>query len=232
MARTEPAASAAPAVASRPAGRQRDPRIDATVLGATLDLLRHTRYSDLSIGQIAQHAGVHRPAIYRRWPTKQHLVADAIASVLGTTPTPDTGDLRRDLIAGITTVANGFNHPVLGHVLLPLVADLGASPELRDEFLTRVFHQRRATTRTTIQHAIDRGEVDPEIDMDFVLDALAAPTYFRALYQHAPVDASLVENTVDLVLAGIQTHRDHGQVKARRQHGRAGRGVSGREDEE
>ena len=41
--------------------------------------------------------------------------------------------------------------------------------------------------------------------MEFVLDALAAPIYFRALFQHGPVDQALVESTVDLVLAGITT---------------------------
>jgi hypothetical protein len=39
--------------------------------------------------------------------------------------------------------------------------------------------------------------------MDFVLDALAAPIYFRALFRHGPLDRKLVEETVDLVLAAI-----------------------------
>lgn len=76
---------------------------------------------------------------------------------------------------------------------------------LQTQFFDRVFHPRRATTRATLQHAIDRGEVRPDIDMEFVLDALAAPIYFRALFQHAAVDRQLFESTVDLVLAGITT---------------------------
>jgi AcrR family transcriptional regulator len=187
----------------RTAGRQRDPEIDAAVIAATLGVLDEVGYAKLSIGAVAKRAKVYRPAIYRRWPTKQHLVTDAIASTIGVTPTPDSGDLRADLISGITTIAAGFADPALGHVLLPVIADLPADPGLQTEFLDRVFHPRRATTRATLEHAIERGLVKPTIDMEFVLDALAAPIYFRALFGHAPIDQKLIDETVDLVLAGI-----------------------------
>jgi AcrR family transcriptional regulator len=188
---------------ARAAGRQRNPQIDAAVIAATLALLDEVGYAKLSIGAVAERARVHRPAIYRRWPTKQHLVTDAIASAIGVIPTPDTSDLRADLVTGIATIAAAFTDRALGHVLLPVVADLPANHDLQTQFFDRVFHPRRATTRATLQHAIDRGEVRPDIDMEFVLDALAAPIYFRALFQHAAVDQDLVESTVDLVLAGI-----------------------------
>jgi AcrR family transcriptional regulator len=187
------------------AGRRRDPEIDAAVIAATLQLLDEVGYVRLSIGAVAQRADVYRPAIYRRWPTKQHLVTDAIASTIGVTPTPDTGDLRADLIAGVATIAAGFDDPALGHVLLPVIADLTADPRLQTQFFDRVFRPRRATTRTTLEHAIERGVVKADIDLDFVLDALAAPIYFRALFQHAALDQKLIDETVDLVLAGITT---------------------------
>ena len=189
----------------RTAGRRRDPEIDAAVIAATLRVLDEVGYAKLSIGAVANRADVFRPAIYRRWPTKQHLVTDAIASTVGVTPTPDTGDLRADLVTGIATIAAGFADPALGHVLLPVVADLPANPALQTQFFDRVFHPRRDTTRTTLEHAIERGVVKPGIDMDFVLDALAAPIYFRALFQHAVIDQALIEATVDLVLASIAT---------------------------
>jgi AcrR family transcriptional regulator len=189
----------------RMAGRQRDPEIDAAVIAATLRVLDEVGYAKLSIGAVAKQAKVYRPAIYRRWPTKQHLVTDAIASTIGVTPTPDSGDLRADLIAGIATIAAGFADPALGHALLPVIADLRDDSGLQTQFFDRVFHPRRAMTRATIEHAIERGLVKPDIDMDFVLDALAAPIYFRALFQHAPLDDKLIDDTVDLVLAGITT---------------------------
>jgi AcrR family transcriptional regulator len=189
----------------RMAGRQRDPEIGTAVIAATLQVLDDVGYVKLSIGAVAKRANVYRPAIYRRWPTKQHLVTDAIASTIGVTPTPDTGDLRADLIAGVATIAAGFADPALGHVLLPVIADLPADPGLQTQFFDRVFRPRRATTRATLERGIERGVVKPDIDMEFVLDALAAPIYFRALFQHGALDRHLIDETVDLVLAGITT---------------------------
>lgn len=189
----------------RAAGRQRDPEIGEAVVRATLELLAEVEYPELSIGQIAKRAGVYRPAIYRRWPSKQHLVTDVLAASLGVAPTPDTGDLRADLLTGIGTVAAGLGDPVLGRVLIPFVADLGAHPELREAFFDQVFHVRRATTGATLRAAMARGEVRDDVDLEFLLDVLAAPAYFRQLYGHAPVDRRLVEQTVDLVLAAIAT---------------------------
>ena len=190
----------------RAAGRQRDPDIDRAVADATLGLLGEVGYARLSIEQVAKRAQVYRPTIYRRWPSKQHLVTDVLANALGVTPIPDTGDLRADLLAGIGTVVEGLTAPGLDHVLIPFVADLRADPELRERFLTEVFHARRATTEATLRAAIARGEVRADIDMTFVLDALAAPAYFRQLFGHAPVDLLLVEQTVDMVLAAIRTN--------------------------
>ncbi|WP_245606969.1 TetR/AcrR family transcriptional regulator [Pseudonocardia spinosispora] len=174
------------------------------MVAATIDLLGEVGYAELSFGQIAKRAEVYRPAIYRRWPSKQHLVTDVLAASLGVVPTPDTGDLRRDLLTGIGTIAEGLTTPTLDHVLVPFVADLAAHPELREQFFERIFHARRSTTEATLRAAIARGEVREDIDMVFVLDALAAPLYFRQLFGHAPLDARLVEQTVDLVLAAIR----------------------------
>ena len=63
-----------PAASSGTTGRPRDPRIDDAVIEATIDLLEQVGYLQLTISAIADRAGTNKPAIYRRWPTKAHLV--------------------------------------------------------------------------------------------------------------------------------------------------------------
>ncbi|WP_280233433.1 TetR/AcrR family transcriptional regulator [Nocardia cyriacigeorgica] len=183
--------------------RTRDVRIDEAILAATVELLGTVGYQQLTMGAVAAEAGVHRPAVYRRWPSKQHLVVEAVAGQLGVTPTPDTGDLRGDLVAGMTTLVHALSGTALGRALPALVADLASDPELAAEFRRRVFDPRRETTAAALRSAIERGEIDPGIDMDFTLDALAAPLYYRALFGHLPLTESLAERTVDMVLAAI-----------------------------
>lgn len=187
------------------AGRTRDARISDAVLDATVELLDETGYPELSIGAVARRAGVHRPAVYRRWPSKRHLVVDALGDRLGLAPTPDTGDLRADLVTGMLTLVDGLAGTPLGRVLPPLVADLAAEPELAERFMGRIFHPRRATTAATLRSAIRRGVIRPDFDMDFVLDALAAPLFYRVLFGHLPLTRSLAEQTVDGVLTGLRT---------------------------
>ncbi|NEW41413.1 TetR/AcrR family transcriptional regulator [Nocardia cyriacigeorgica] len=183
--------------------RTRDVRIDDAILTATVDLLGTVGYQQLTMGAVAAEAGVHRPAVYRRWPSKQHLVVEAVARHLGVTPTPDTGDLRHDLITGMTTLVHALSGTALGRALPALVADLAADPDLAGEFRRRVFDPRRETTAATLRSAMERGEIDPAVDVDFVLDALAAPLYYRALFGHLPLTESLAEHAVDTVLAAV-----------------------------
>ena len=150
-----------------------------------------------------RRGGGLRSAIYRRWPSKRHLVVDSLAATIGVHPTPDSGDLRRDLIAGIDTVRQALAGTLFGRILPALLADLTQDPKLRDRFLAEIFVARRNTTATALRAAIDRGEVRADLDMEYVLDALAAPLYFRALFQHASIDKRLVELSVDSVLKAI-----------------------------
>src|ERR1700745_3279406 len=78
-------------------GRPRDPRIDTAVLRATVDLLGETGYAELSVDAIARRAGTSKPAIYRRWPSKAHLVHEAVFPIDEGTELPDTGSLADDV---------------------------------------------------------------------------------------------------------------------------------------
>ncbi|WP_280262814.1 TetR/AcrR family transcriptional regulator [Nocardia wallacei] len=183
--------------------RTRDARIDDAVLTAAVELLSTAGYQRLTMGAVAASAGVHRPAVYRRWPSKRHLVVDAMARQFGVTPTPDTGDLRADLVTGMTTLVRSLAGTALGRALPALIGDLAADPELAADFRRRIFDARRETTAATLRSAIDRGEIRPDIDMEFVLDALAAPLYYRVLFGHGPLTDRLAEQSVDSVLAAI-----------------------------
>ena len=47
-------------------------------MAATQQLLAEVGYDDLTLALVAERAGTSRPALYRRWPSKGHLVYDAL----------------------------------------------------------------------------------------------------------------------------------------------------------
>ena len=76
------------------------------MLGATADLLAEVGYEALTFEAVAQRAGVHKTTVYRRWPTKPDLVADAARErSVQLVEVPDTGTLLGDLTALARAVA-------------------------------------------------------------------------------------------------------------------------------
>ncbi|MFC6880228.1 MULTISPECIES: TetR/AcrR family transcriptional regulator [Actinomadura] len=196
------------AVRGRGAGRPRDTRIDDAVRSATLETLRESGYSRLTLEGVAARAGTTKPAIRRRWRTRQHLVVDALATTLGTAPTPDTGCTHCDLIEGIGTLTEAFSGDTVIRRALPgLVADLQEDPQLAASFFERLFHPRRATTAAALRRGVERGDLREDADIDLLLDMLAATTYYRALFGHLPITEDLAEHVVTVVLDGVATSR-------------------------
>ena len=59
-------------------GRPRDASIDDAARMACRELLIEAGWEGTSLSAVADRAGVSRPALYRRWPTKTHLVFDTL----------------------------------------------------------------------------------------------------------------------------------------------------------
>src|ERR1700759_3209856 len=78
-------------------GRPRDPRVDAAIHRATLELLVRDGYQATTIQAIARRAGVSAPSIYRRWSSKAELIEDAVFPSGLLAPESLTGDVITDL---------------------------------------------------------------------------------------------------------------------------------------
>jgi AcrR family transcriptional regulator len=180
-------------------GRPRDERIDTEVVSAVLGALRNGGYGAVTIDGIARKVKRARTSIYRRWPSKRHLVAYAVLSEMGDNPAADTGALREDLEAAVETLLNAFVGP-LGQALAGLVADMSQDPELAQTIRQEVLAARRKSMREAFARARARREIRADLDVDLVLDILTGPFYFRTLFGHAPITRKMARDIVDYVL--------------------------------
>lgn len=192
---------------ARAAGRPRDARLDTAILSATRELLAEVGYPGLTLEGVAARAGTTKPAIRRRWASRQLLVITALGEIMGTAPTPDTGCTHCDLILGIETIGQAFGGAFGRRTLPALIADLAGDPELDRVFADTLFHPRRATTRAALLRGIERGDLRADADLDLLLDLLAATTYHRVLFGHMPIDDRLAHDVVMTVLDGAATPR-------------------------
>jgi AcrR family transcriptional regulator len=83
-------------------GRPRKADADRAILTATLELVAEVGISDFRVEDVAVRAGVGKSAIYRRYDTKDALVAAAITALVSEITVPDTGSTGDDLIALMT----------------------------------------------------------------------------------------------------------------------------------
>jgi AcrR family transcriptional regulator len=192
--------TAAPLVAEGHAlGRPRDERIDGEVVAAVLNVLRTGGYRAVTIDGIARKVGRARTSLYRRWPSKRHLVAYAVVSEMGENPAADTGTLRGDLEAAVRTLLKAFAGP-LGQALAGLVADMAQDSELAEAIRQEVLAARRKSMREAFARARSRGETRDDLDIELVLDMLTGPFYYRTLFGHAPISHRMTREVVDYVL--------------------------------
>jgi AcrR family transcriptional regulator len=195
----------APAAPGAGAGRPLDPAITEAILEATLDVLVETGYAKLSIEAVAQRAGVHRPAVYRRWPTKLDLVAAAMSSIAPAVAAPTTGDTREDLVELVSNVASMLLRNPRSRLALRLAAEIAVDEQLAALVNSRTVQPRRAIARGILDRAIERGEIRPDLDVELVCDLLVGSLYTRALVGRPRLNRSKAEQYVDYVLDGLRT---------------------------
>jgi AcrR family transcriptional regulator len=185
-------------------GRPRDERIDIEVVAAVLSTLHRGGYGAVTMEGIARRVNRARTSIYRRWPTKRHLVAYAVVSELGQNPAADTGGLRKDLEAAVGTLLKAFAGP-LGQALPGLVADMARDEELAQTIRSQVLATRRDSMRDAFERARARGEIRAGLDIEMILDMLTGPFYYRILFRHAPITHRSTRTAVDYVLRVART---------------------------
>lgn len=168
----------------KPSRRSTPGALDAAVtdgiLTAAMEELATLGYGKLSMDGVARRARAGKAALYRRWSTKQDMVLDAVVSVsLPVAPTPSSGDLAVDIANVIRSVDAWISDPLMSRVLPDLLAEAKRNPDLADALNERVRANRREFGRTMIEAAIDRGAVRADIDVEYALDLMAGPIFWR-----------------------------------------------------
>lgn len=92
----------------------------------TLARLAEVGFERLSIPEVAELAGANKTSVYRRWPSKDELVRDALKAAMSHADLPpDTGALRGDLVGLAQSVATFMQAPQGAAVIRILMAQAG-----------------------------------------------------------------------------------------------------------
>jgi AcrR family transcriptional regulator len=182
-------------------GRRRNDAAREAILDATVDLIYND--ADVTIDAIAHAAGVGRQTIYRWWPSKGAVAAEALARrARDIVPARDTGSVRDDLTAFLTDSFAGLEDENLRGALRRI-----AAAAQRDVHVAAVLADftaaRRAALRELLQRGQDRGELSPGADLAMLVDMAYGVLWYRVLISHAPLDAEAAKSlAAGLMAAG------------------------------
>lgn len=191
-----------PKTPRRDAGRPRGEPIEAALLAKTLEELVVHGIEGASIDRIARAAEVNKTSVYRRFGTREALIAAALERVAAdvSAKLEDRGSLRGDLAQIAEHVASLLDAPIGRSLARAAFAEPEGSELVA--LATREMTKPRATALAMVRRARARGEWRRGLAPEVVLAALVGALLHRALLERAPLTPSFVRQTVELVAAG------------------------------
>lgn len=191
-------------------GRPRSEAVSRAILGATLDLIGENGSTGaVSVEAVATRSGASKATIYRRWSSKEELIAAAVESIKA----PPARDLphhsvRDDLVRlgkAIRTDLSAQERRVLKCIMV----ESDTNPELRRQ-QERLMARRRQAGVDVFRHWQEQGVIRPELDLDLAAAMLVSPILTVMVFGHYPKlrSATLVEQVVDTLLTGLTETAD------------------------
>ncbi|WP_230194444.1 TetR/AcrR family transcriptional regulator [Streptomyces coriariae] len=172
--------TAAPARASSP--RRRGAVLERAILDATLEQLGTVGWNGLTMEGVAAGAQTGKAAVYRRWPSKEALVADALrAGLPRLDAVPDLGSVRADLMALCRDARDAmFSRP--GFALRSIIHE--CDPTQAERFHTLIIDGVVEPTvkllHEVVNRGIERGDVRPDAANGYVFDVIPAMMMYRS----------------------------------------------------
>jgi AcrR family transcriptional regulator len=188
-------------------GGRLDPSKDEAIAKATLEGLGACGYDRLSMDDIAARAGVGKAAIYRRWPSKAHVVAAAVMwwrERLGVPELPDTGTLRGDIEALLDALPDaGAIDPSAG-LLLGVATAASRDAVLAEILDEQVLARPRETLIAVLSRAVARGEIPPGRDLSLLSDVALGLNTLRVI-TGKPIDRAFVRRIMEEIILPLAT---------------------------
>jgi AcrR family transcriptional regulator len=167
----------------KPPGRPRSIQSHQAMLQATLDLLAEVGFDAMSIDGISARAGVGKTTIYRRYASKEELVADAIESVREEIMIPDTGNLQGDIDALIQHAAQITLSPLGRQTVAMIISSASSNTQFAQIYWTKYLKPRRKTFEIVLERAKARNEIPTDLDSDLVFDTMSAIMLYALIFQ-------------------------------------------------
>lgn len=199
---------------SRPRrGRPRSAAAHEAILAATRSLLVDVGYAGVSMDKVAAAAGVGTQTVYRRWPSKAPLVAEAVMNQYppGDFTLPDTGDCVDDLRTWMREYAARTAAPEHAALIRALAAAAAEDLDDRDSLYRQLTGRIHQGVQDRLRRGISLGQIQSDADIEAVADALIGAILYRILSATTPVNETLLryDGLINTLTSGLTPRCTH-----------------------
>lgn len=199
---------------TRRRGRPRSAESERAILDATMQLLASGGFAALTLDRVAARARASKSTIYRRWPTKEHLMI-AVASRWPALEARDRGDVLAELRDLHRQLLRTLHSPRVRGLLTVLVAERIRNPALAAA-LDPLLRARRDPVRMVLARAVERGELPQDADIDAGAEALVSVTTTRLHHPRTDIGLRTMTPIFRLILRGLGAKGRPVPLKAKR----------------
>ena len=182
-------------------------------MAATRSLLTEIGYDQVSMESIARAARVSRPTIYRRWPSKAHVVFEAAFGAAGdSSMVVRTGDFHTDLREFVHRAVRFWRQPVVEAATMGILAERRRDAELHIRTQRLLDDMIRAELAAVVRAGAEQGAVRADVDTDTLFNVLIGTTFYAVLVDGRDDTEQLTDKLCSLVLQGVQPpeHKERG----------------------
>jgi len=165
-------------------GRPRSKNADRAILRAALEVFAERGIEAASIEEIAGRAGVARTTLYRRWSSKERLIAQAMAETRGEPELRAVSnrvplkELPRVLIDAL---AEAFTRPEFRKIAARLLGSVPANPKLMETYWSSYLAPRRRLIAGVLEQAQREGLIRPDADRELLMDLISGAVVHHTL---------------------------------------------------
>jgi TetR/AcrR family transcriptional regulator, regulator of autoinduction and epiphytic fitness len=180
-----------------------DPRVRRSrivILQAAVEELAEVGYGAFTIESVAARARVGKSTIYRHWPDKLALIADAFETFHEQMVPPIEGLAARESVELLVRhVAEVVVDSIFSRCIPALIEGAERDPRVR-AFHHRYSAERRRALTDLIAAGVAAGEFPPALDPELATAALLGPIFYLRLMSAEPFDPERAGELVETVL--------------------------------
>jgi AcrR family transcriptional regulator len=176
-------------------GRPRNPVVDQAILRAALELFIEHGVAGASIERIAKRAGVAKTSVYRRWSSREALLAQAIEAArnaIGYTVDLVDRTAPQDFVKLLVEACEVVGKPEIRTLMTRLIGSIPDYPKLIEVYRETYFLPRRQAFDRALERVQAAGLLAKDIDLEVLAEMIIGAVMYRLLMS-SPGDNPLGE---------------------------------------